>query len=107
MAVTNSSENSLQGRESAMANRRAKERTMITSVPDVPITVEGKPFIQDDENLRAGQFILVCTSPYWFDKSNSLRFTVTARANLAISYQHPKGTTEIGWAAHHKHQTVG
>jgi hypothetical protein len=30
----------------------------------------------------------------------------TARANLAVSKEHPDGTTENGWASKHQHQTV-
>lgn len=60
---------------------------VVTSIPEVPVTTERKPFVQaaDDERLpHAG----------------------TARANIAATHDKPYGTTKDGWAAGHRDQTV-
>ncbi|KAH8894166.1 Caleosin-domain-containing protein [Thozetella sp. PMI_491] len=62
-------------------------KPIATSIKAVPVTVERKPFIQPNDDLR-------------------LTHPGTARANVAATYDHPDGTTTGGWAEHHKHQTV-
>ena len=60
---------------------------VVTSIPEVPVTTERKPFVQtaDDERLpHAG----------------------TARVNIAATHEKPYGTTADGWAAGHRDQTV-
>ncbi|EGX88252.1 caleosin domain containing protein [Cordyceps militaris CM01] len=58
---------------------------VVTSIPQVPVTVQRPPFIQSDEDERLPN---------------------AARANTAPSYDHPKGTTIDDWSKRHKHQTV-
>ncbi|KLU91837.1 hypothetical protein MAPG_10786 [Magnaporthiopsis poae ATCC 64411] len=58
-----------------------------SSVPDVPVTVIRKPFVQDEDDERLPQ-------------------AGVARANIAASYQNPRGTVEDDWAQKHSHQTV-
>ncbi|EGY20893.1 caleosin domain-containing protein [Verticillium dahliae VdLs.17] len=63
------------------------QNKIVTSIDEVPVTVERKPFIQPEENQR-------------------LLHAGTARANLAPTYDQPKGTTDNNWAMDHRHQTV-
>ncbi|EHA51085.1 hypothetical protein MCOR27_009635 [Pyricularia oryzae] len=62
--------------------------TVRTSVPGVPVTIERKPFVQDEH------------------EDQRLPNAGTARVNTAASYEHPNGTTEDGYARRHSHQTV-
>ncbi|TLS21451.1 uncharacterized protein PpBr36_10311 [Pyricularia pennisetigena] len=62
--------------------------TVRVSVPEVPVTVERKPFIQDEH------------------EDQRLPNAGTARVNIAASYDQPNGTTKDGYARRHSHQTV-
>ncbi|KAI9154948.1 Peroxygenase [Paramyrothecium foliicola] len=63
------------------------ETPVVTSIAEVPVTVERKPFLQPEDNVR-------------------LPHTGTPRANIAATYERPEGTTENGWASRHKDKTV-
>ncbi|KAM4057041.1 caleosin related protein [Hirsutella rhossiliensis] len=60
---------------------------VVTSIPEVPITVQRKPFVQPDDKVR-------------------LPHAGTARASLAATYERPDGTAQGGWAERHQNQTV-
>ncbi|CCF32576.1 hypothetical protein CH063_04936 [Colletotrichum higginsianum] len=60
---------------------------VVTSIPEVPVTVQRKPFLQPELDQK-------------------LAHTGTPRANIAATYEKPNGTTERGWAQRHRHQTV-
>ncbi|KAK8080345.1 Caleosin related protein-domain-containing protein [Apiospora hydei] len=60
---------------------------VVGSIPEVPVTMQRKPFLQPEDDER-------------------LPHTGTARANLAATYEKPSGTTEGGWAEKHRDQTV-
>ncbi|OTA62611.1 Caleosin-domain-containing protein [Hypoxylon sp. EC38] len=60
---------------------------LVTSISNVKITSQRKPFIQPDDDQR-------------------LPHTGTARANVAATYEKPYGTTENGWDVRHKDKTV-
>ncbi|GJD00582.1 caleosin domain containing protein [Colletotrichum higginsianum] len=59
---------------------------VVTSIPEVPVTVQRKPFLQPELDQK-------------------LAHTGTPRANIAATYEKPNGTTERGWAQRHRHQT--
>ncbi|OTA97552.1 hypothetical protein M434DRAFT_26577 [Hypoxylon sp. CO27-5] len=59
---------------------------LVTSISNVKITNQRKPFIQPDDDQR-------------------LPHTGTARANVAATYEKPYGTTENGWDMRHKDKT--
>ncbi|OAA40952.1 Caleosin [Metarhizium rileyi] len=61
--------------------------SVCVSVPEVPVTLKRRPFLQPDDDIR-------------------LPHTGTPRANRAATREHPSGTTENGWAKRHQHQTV-
>ncbi|KAF1838168.1 Caleosin-domain-containing protein [Decorospora gaudefroyi] len=63
------------------------EERIVHSIPNVPITVERKPYIN-------------------YDKHSALQQPSVARANLAPSAESPHGSTENEWAKKHAHQTV-
>ncbi|KAK6828222.1 hypothetical protein PG987_011563 [Apiospora arundinis] len=60
---------------------------IVTSIPEVPATVQRKPFIQPGKDERLPHMGVV-------------------RANIAATYEKPSGTTEGGWAESHRDQTV-
>ncbi|KAK8127800.1 hypothetical protein PG984_008908 [Apiospora sp. TS-2023a] len=60
---------------------------IVSSIPEVPVTVERKPFSQPEDDERLPQ-------------------AGVPRANIAASYEKPSGTTANGWAEGHKDQTV-
>ncbi|KAF2134792.1 Caleosin-domain-containing protein [Dothidotthia symphoricarpi CBS 119687] len=64
----------------------ASNDRVVSSIREVPVTQERKPFL----------------SP----KDSELQNAGTARANLAPSSETPSGTTSRGWATKHAHQTV-
>ncbi|KAK5988349.1 putative peroxygenase 3 [Cladobotryum mycophilum] len=64
-----------------------KEAKVTSFIPEAPVTEERKPFLQPDDDIR-------------------LPHMGTARANLAATYECPKGTTKNGWAENHRDQTV-
>ncbi|WYZ46122.1 hypothetical protein EsH8_IX_000347 [Colletotrichum jinshuiense] len=59
---------------------------VVFSIPEVPVTVQRKPFLQPEEDQK-------------------LAHTGTPRANIAATYERPNGTTEHDWAKRHRHQT--
>lgn len=80
--------------------------SVVSSISDVPVTVERKPFFQPEEverlphpGKRAGFLLGVRSS------SNLLtRNPETARVNIAATYEKPTGTE--GWADNNKDKTV-
>ncbi|KAI8190585.1 hypothetical protein K4K57_002403 [Colletotrichum sp. SAR 10_99] len=60
---------------------------VISSISEVPITTQRKPFLQPEDDQR-------------------LSHTGTARANIAATHDRPNGTTEYDWNKIHRHQTV-
>ncbi|KAI2634972.1 Caleosin-domain-containing protein [Hypomontagnella submonticulosa] len=60
---------------------------VVTSIPQVKVTVQRKPFHQPEDELK-------------------LPHAGTARANIAATYEKPSGTTEHGWAYRHQDKTV-
>ncbi|RQM08495.1 hypothetical protein DH86_00000524 [Scytalidium sp. 3C] len=64
-----------------------QEQKVVTSVAEVPVTMERKPFMQDDHNVTVSH-------------------TGTPRVNIAVSRERPNGTTDNNWASKHQHQTV-
>ncbi|KAK1985445.1 Caleosin related protein-domain-containing protein [Colletotrichum cereale] len=66
---------------------RKLSENIVTSIPEVPVTVQRKPFVQPEHDQR-------------------LPHIGTPRANLAATYEKPNGTTANGWAQRHRHQTV-
>ncbi|KAL7899333.1 Caleosin related domain-containing protein [Trichoderma sp. TUCIM 5745] len=56
-------------------------------IRSVPVTVQRKPFLQPEDDVK-------------------LSHTGTPRANIAATYEHPKGTQEGNWAREHQDQTV-
>ncbi|KAM0258098.1 hypothetical protein ACHAQJ_004003 [Trichoderma viride] len=61
--------------------------TVTSHIKNVPVTLQRKPFLQPESDVR-------------------LPHTGTPRANLAATYEHPKGTQESSWAREHQNQTV-
>ncbi|KAI1254998.1 hypothetical protein MGN70_003061 [Eutypa lata] len=70
-----------------MDGEASQPHSVVTSTPDVPVTREREPFIQPEDDQR-------------------LPHTGTARANVAATYEKPRGTTEDGWAKQHEDKTV-
>lgn len=69
------------------AATRDQEVSLRTAIPEVPVTQERTPFLQDDENAP-------------------LAHAGTARATIAASVDSPEGTRKGDWAKQHEHQTV-
>lgn len=92
-----------QGSEAHEPNKQG----VISSIPSAQITVERKPFVQSEHN----QTVSHTGMPSQHIRSEILNNvntppTGTPRANIAVSFEQPDGTTENGCAEEHQHQTV-
>jgi hypothetical protein len=70
-----------------LTNDTSDNPGIVTSISQVPVTMERKSFVQLKDDIKLPQ-------------------AGTARANLATSREATHGTTQGDWASKHRHQTV-
>ena len=95
------------GRKDEYETRKYHDN-FVTSIPEMPVTVQRRPFKQPDVDVRlhhAGKMsiqqsqLIALFNQFILTKG-------TARANLASTEVRPEGTTEGDWARKHQKQTV-